>query len=96
MNRLVAEAFANLLGVVHLIVLVGLVAFAFSDGLPQPLEALEGVPKPPEGLPNPLAALVLAVGYLVLMGVVTTLVAINRNLERIAAAMERERTLAEA
>jgi len=96
MNRLVAEAFANLLGVVHLIVVVGLVALAFSDGLPQPLEALQGVPRPPEGLPNPLAALVLAVGYLVVMGLATTLVAINRNLERIAAVMERERAVAEA
>lgn len=84
MNRFVAEAFASILSLVHLIVVLGLGGLTilyFSDDNRQVAQigALIGVSK------EAFILVIIAVwiGYVLVMGFLATIIAMNENLERL-------------
>jgi hypothetical protein len=95
MNRLFAQLFAGLVGTIHATVLLFL-GFAVLGTLlnlnqAQPIVELiaAGPPQLPPEWRSLLVILSVALGYILLMGVLSTLIAINQNLERLARDADR-------
>ena len=86
MNRLFARLFAHVVGAVHVVVLIVLVALAAASLIDHPLaETARSQVSSASGNLPPLVGIGAAfVTYVVVMGLVSTLIAINRNLERLA------------
>lgn len=85
MNRFFARLFAAVLGVIHVAVLGGLAALAVIAVVDPPMaeQVRATTGQVPEDVPMLLAVFGAFVTYVLVMGVVSTLVAINTNLERL-------------
>lgn len=84
MNRFIAEVFASILSLVHLVVVLGLGVLTilyFSDDKRQVAQigALIGVS--PEAFI--LVIIAIWIGYVLVMGFLATIIAMNENLERL-------------
>jgi len=86
MNRLFARLFAHVVGAVHVVMLVAFAALAATSVIDHPMaETARGQIASASGDLPPLLGIAAAfVVYVVVMGLVSTLIAINRNLERLA------------
>ena len=89
MNRFVAEAFASILSLVHvavLLVLGGATIMLFSDNKRQ-IQQITGI----FGVsPEVMIFIIIAiwVGYVLVMGFLATVIAMNENLERLNKAVQ--------
>lgn len=88
MNRLIASTFASLIAFIHAIVLIGLGGITliyFSDNARKydGMLAQFGMPK------ESFVILIIAIwiGYVLIMGVLSTLIAMNENMERLVEAL---------
>jgi hypothetical protein len=88
MNRLFAEFFAMTVGLIHVFFLLGL-ALALLGLFLDFSASLAPLDISARGLPGPVVLAVAFVGYVLIMGVVSTLIAINQNLERLAQDADR-------
>jgi len=84
MNRFIAEVFASILSLVHLVVVLGLGVLTilyFSDDTRQiaQIGALIGISK--EAFI--LVIIAIWIGYVLVMGFLATIIAMNENLERL-------------
>jgi hypothetical protein len=84
MNRVVAEAFASILSLVHLVVILGLGGLTilyFADDKRQvaQISAMLGVSK--EAFI--LVIIAIWISYVLVMGFLATIIAMNENLERL-------------
>jgi p-aminobenzoyl-glutamate transporter AbgT len=86
MNRLFARLFAHVVGAVHVVVLIALGALLVANFVDHPLA--ETARTEIAGMGGTLPPLVglgaVFVAYVVVMGLLSTLIAINSNLERLA------------
>jgi TRAP-type C4-dicarboxylate transport system permease small subunit len=92
MNRVIAEIFASLVSLMHIAVLAAL-AFAtfyhFSDNAPglDPYLSLIGLDR--DWFLVALAA--VGIVYVLIVGILSTIIAINQNLERLVVAIQESR-----
>lgn len=91
MNRIFASLFAAVVGVVHVLVLAGLIvaAVAIFTDLPQLSVVRSEVQQTAGQVPASVALIATFIGYVLLMGLVSTLVSINSNLERLASSVDK-------
>ena len=89
MNRVVASAFASILSLVHLAVVLGLgllTLLYFSDDKRQVAQFSRWIGVSPEAFI--LVIIAVWIGYVLVMGFLATIIAMNENLERLHKAVE--------
>lgn len=90
MNRVIAGAFASILSLIHGIVLIGLgllTIMFFSDDKRQITQFSNMVGVSPEAFI--LVIIAIWIGYVLVMGILATFIAMNENLERLQTTLER-------
>lgn len=89
MNRMIANTFASLISLVHILVLFalgGATLIYFSEGTRKYDAWLSNFGLPKEGFL--ILIIGLWVGYVLLVGFFSTIIAMNENLERLANTLE--------
>jgi glycerol-3-phosphate acyltransferase PlsY len=89
MNRVVASAFASILSLVHLAVILGLGGLTimfFSDNKRQINQLSYMIGVSPEAFI--LVIIAIWIGYVLVMGFLATIIAMNENLERLQKSVE--------
>jgi len=88
MNRLIARLFASLISLAHIIIIgtLGLISFCVATGTTDRLSPYINITNMPKDLYIPMI-ISLWIAYILFVGLLSTIIAINDNLNRLCSIM---------